>query len=190
MTLDLEYIRINDIDKKTLEQIRKWRNLPGIRKNMINDHIISKKEHNEWVEKVKNSKDTFVWTVYQNDIPIGIVNLKNIDYKNRITDWGLYIAEEECCSKGLSKNILYNLMSHAFDEMKLRKMYTYVLEDNLIAINLYKKMGFEKEGCLKNQLIRNGKLIDLYSFSIFLEKWKKIKEKLKQEENLKDFKLK
>jgi len=35
-------------------------------------------------------------------------------------------------------------------------MYLYVFESNQIAVNLYKKAGFEIEGRLKDHIYRNG----------------------------------
>lgn len=187
---NLNYKNINDIDEKTIEKIREWRNLPEIRENMYNNHLINKKEHLEWVKNLKNSKDAFFWVVHDSNTPIGIINLKNVDYKKKTTDWGIYIGEKNYWEKGLSKNILYNLMSHVFDEMNLSKMYTSVLENNSVALNLYKKMGFQKEKVLKNRLVRNDRPIDVYIISIFQEKWNKIRGALKQKYNLEDIKLK
>ena len=40
LNINLDYIRIDNIDKKTIEKIRRWRNLPDIRKNMLNLSLI------------------------------------------------------------------------------------------------------------------------------------------------------
>jgi RimJ/RimL family protein N-acetyltransferase len=59
--------------------------------------------------------------------------------------------------KGIGSATLDRLMSIVFDEMIFKKMKTRVLEDNKIAIELYEKMGFKKEGRPKQQLIRRWK---------------------------------
>lgn len=156
---------------------------------MYNNHIITKEEHRKWIEEVKNNDETKVWVVYQDKTPIGVMNLKDIDRKNKITDWGFYIGEEKFRGEGISKHMLYNLMRHVFEDMNLRKMYTTVLENNKIAFNLYKKMNFEKEGCLKNHLIRENRLIDLYIMSIFEDTWRRKKSDLKNKYELQEYDL-
>ena len=181
---NLEYINIINVDNKTLEQIRIWRNLPEIRKYMCNDHIINREEHLDWVKKFKKKNDSFFWIAYLGKKPIGIINLKDVDYKNKTTNWGIYIGEKNYRGKGIAKNMLFDLMSHVFDEMKLNKMYTSVLECNSNALNFYKKFGFEEEMNIKKHLIRDNKKVKLIFVSILQNKWINIKEKLKQKYNL------
>ena len=80
---------------------------------------------------------------------------------------------------GIGSAALYKLMSRVFDEMEFKKMKTMVLDNNKIAIKLYKKMGFKKEGMLKQQLLINGRHIDAIPMRILQEEWINIKEKLR-----------
>jgi len=187
--INLDFVSISEVDEELIEKIRNWRNQPKIRKYMYNNHIISKKEHKKWIRKVKNNDETKVWIVYQDETPIGVMNLKDIDHKNKITDWGFYIGEEKYRGLGLSKHMLYNLMKLVFADMNFRKMYTTVLENNEIALNLYKKMGLEIDGCLKDHLIRDNRLIDLYLMSVFEKKWRRKKSDLKNKYELKEYDL-
>ena len=77
--------------------------------------------------------------------------------------------------KGIGSAALYKLMSRVFDEMGFKKMKTMVLDNNKIAIKLYEKMVFKKEGKLKQQLERDGKLVNVIIMGISKEKWNDIK---------------
>jgi len=172
----LIYVPIQKINEELLEQIRIWRNSPEISKFMYNDHYISKEEHNNWYKNLKSKQDAKFWIIYYHDTPIGIVNLSDIDYINKITNWGFYIGDKNYRGKGISKFILYHLMILVFEKMKFHKMYTTVLENNPIALNLYQKMGFKQEGLLKKHLLRGENYIDVYIMSIIDESWDNLKK--------------
>jgi RimJ/RimL family protein N-acetyltransferase len=68
--------------------------------------------------------------------------------------------------KGIGSAVLQKLIKIVFDEMKFNKMKTMVLENNKIAINLYKKFGFKKIGKLNKKLKRNSKELDVFIMEI------------------------
>jgi len=171
----LRYVPIQEVGEEILEQIRIWRNSKEISKYMYNSHYISKEEHRNWYINIKSKKDTKFWIIFYQSAPIGIVNLSDIDFINRITNWGFYIGDEKYRGKGLSKLILYHLMIFVFEKMRFHKMHTTVLENNLIALHLYEKMGFKQEGLLKKHLFRDEGYIDIYVISIIDEDWTNIK---------------
>ncbi len=174
------------MDEKTIEKIRNWRNSGEIRKQMYNDNYITEEEHQMWYKSLKDREDIKVWVVYVDTMPIGVVDLIHLDYKNKITDWGFYIGNKKFKGKGLGKVILYNLMKYVFEKMNLHKMHTVVLENNTVAIYLYRKMGFKEEGILRKHLLRDNKYNDLFIMGILNDEWNEIKMALKIEYDLSD----
>ena len=73
-------------------------------------------------------------------------------YKSRISEWGFYIGEEEYRGKGLSKAILFRLLEVFFDEMKFEVLFTKILSDNTVALNIYKKFKFKE---IKREFLEN-----------------------------------
>ena len=175
----LSYMPIQEADEEVFEQIRIWRNREDITKYMYSNHYISEEEHRNWYEGIKVKKDTKFWIIYYQALPVGIVNLSDIDFKNRITNWGFYIGDEKYRGMGLSKIILYHLMTYVFEKMEFHKMHTTVLGNNSIAKNLYEKMGFKQEGLLKKHLLRDEGYIDVFIMSILDEEWDIIKNNFK-----------
>jgi UDP-4-amino-4,6-dideoxy-N-acetyl-beta-L-altrosamine N-acetyltransferase len=177
--MDLEFEDISKIDDlKKLELIREWRNKEEIRKFMINDHKITKQEHKKWLDKIRNDGKYKAWFIKYKKKPIGLAYLTEIDYENKLTNWGFYIADETMRGKGIGFATLYKLMIKVFDEMGFKKMKTTVLKNNKIAIKLYEKMGFKKEGKTKQQLMRDMERVNVIPMGILQNEWKEIKEKL------------
>ena len=68
-----------------VEAIRNMRNSEEIKKFMYTNHIISKKEHLNYIENLKEEKNKLVFCVLkENKTPIGVVSINSIDNKKKI----------------------------------------------------------------------------------------------------------
>ena len=174
--MDLEFQNILEVDKELQEKIRLWRNSKEVNKFMVTNHQISKDEHKKWFEKLKKEENRKAWIIKYEKKPIGLVQLTNIDFIKKTTEWGFYIYDKSEKGKGVGSASLLKLMEIVFEEMNFEKMSTMVVENNIIALKLYEKFGFEKEGKLKEKLNRDGKKLNVFIMSISKEKWKEIKK--------------
>ena len=165
-------LKVNDEIK---EKVRQWRNKEVIRKHMLNQHIITKEEHLNWIESLKNRNDWKFWVVFIDEIPIGSVYLQNIDFKNLTSEWGFYIGEDDFKGKGLGKYILFKLLEFYFEEMKFEVLFTKVLSGNIAALNIYRKFKFK---IISDFLDKQRKVV-LLKFT--KKDWSKWKEMLKNE---------
>jgi diamine N-acetyltransferase len=50
---------------------------------------------------------------------------------------------------------------YAFSELNLRRIYLRVFAENEGAILLYRRLGFEQEGCLRQHVYKNGRYRDV-----------------------------
>ena len=177
--MNIEFENILDVDGELIEQVRKWRNSENVSKFMYTNHHISKEEHQKWVKKLQTNDTVKAWIIKYNGKPVGLSSLSDIDYKNKSTEWGFYIADESTRGKGVGSAALYKLMEYVFDEMNFEKMHTKVLDNNPTALKLYEKFGFKKERELDEKLERDGKQINVFIMSIFNNRWKKLKGEIK-----------
>jgi len=173
----LEFEDILKVNKNLVELVRNWRNSKQVSQYMYTNHHITKEEHQQWMENLRTSNTARTWIIKFDGKPVGIASLSNIDWKNKITEWGFYISDESTRGRGIGSATLYKLMSYVFDKMNFNKMGTIVLENNHVAMNLYEKFGFKKEGKLKQKLVRDGIYIDVILMGILREEWQNIKEK-------------
>lgn len=164
--MDIDFKNLLEVDEETQELVRQWRNLDDIRENMIHNHIISKDEHIRWIERIKIGETIKVWVIYYQDKPVGLTYLTDIDWTNKITDWGLYIADSKLRGKGVGSAALSNLIKLVFVDLDFAVMKTLVLENNKVAIKLYEKMGFKKHGDMTHTIIRDDREIDVFLMSM------------------------
>lgn len=169
--MKIEFENILDVDKDLVEQVRRWRNSKHVSRHMYTNQYITEEEHQRWIEKLKTENTTKAWIIKYNKKPVGLASLSDIDYKNKTTDWGFYIADETMRGKGMGSATLKKLMNVVFDEMNFDKMHTKVLENNLIAIKLYEKFGFKKDDASRLQFERDGKKIAVFKMWICKDDW-------------------
>ena len=173
--MNVEFEDILEVDDKQKELVRNWRNSDKIKRYMYSDHHISKTEHQKWIKKLKTGDKAKAWVIKYDKKPVGLVYLSNINYKDKSTEWGIYIADDSVRGRGVGAFSLHKLMKYVFDEMNFNKMHTKVLENNPIAMELYERFGFKREDKPKEKLFRDGKHIDVFSMGIIKEDWDNIK---------------
>ena len=131
------------------------------------------------VSKTKTFKDTklFVAEIVQkseersyfpyviiddtNDTIIGFLDLKNIDWSVPKAEFGAYI-DLKYSGKGIMRKSVTMFTDFCFDKYKLNKLYMRTHKNNIYAIKIAEKNGFEKEGVIRNDYkTSSGKLVDL-----------------------------
>jgi len=67
---------------------------------------------------------------------------------------------------GLGRELLKEAISTLQKNVKIKNIYLDVVKENIIAINLYKEVGFEKVGELKNNFKKDNVLMDIEIYSL------------------------
>jgi diamine N-acetyltransferase len=102
---------------------------------------------------------------------LGAVYLIGIDWVIRSCELALWIGEIEAQGKGVGEAATKFVLNHAFNDLNLHRVHLTVLANNIRAQNLYKKVGFIEEGCLRKAAFKNGSYIDLIQMSILAEEF-------------------
>ncbi len=162
----LRPLRIDDWEK-TL----KWRNNIKIKRNtMMHPFPITEMVEKEWYENIlksKSDKSVYFAITKKDNFPIGFISLNKINYVHKNCYLGIVIGEFSEQGKGYGKEAIELINNYAFDILNLRKITLEVTENNMQAINLYKKLGFVVEGRLKQHYYSEGEYFDLIIMSLF-----------------------
>lgn len=138
----------------------KWRNEETVRKMMFSEQLIEEKDHFKFIEGLKSNSKNSYWRVDSAEKgAIGVIYLNDVDESNRHAYLGLYANLGNTVS-GKGDMLMSCLERIAFDYAKLHSLKLEVLELNSKAISLYNKCGFQKEGTLKDFVLRDDKWID------------------------------
>lgn len=96
---------------------------------------------------------------------IGYFRLSNYSERNKNIYIGADIAPEYR-GKGYAKPAYKQFMDLLFSYYDLNKISLEVLHTNIIAINLYKSIGFVQEGIKRQEVLKNGIWLDSIIMSI------------------------
>jgi len=158
---------MDDLDKTAA-----WRNDPEI-KNMALMHPfpVSMEMEKEWFEsnikKINNRLIILGIEFMESNQIIGFTKLYDINWVHRYCYFGIIIGEKNMWGNGIGKETTELMIQYAFQTLNLRKILLEVVIMNEPAINLYKNLGFNVEGTLKNQVFINGAYSDVLLMAIF-----------------------
>ncbi|MED4877005.1 UDP-4-amino-4,6-dideoxy-N-acetyl-beta-L-altrosamine N-acetyltransferase [Anoxybacillus geothermalis] len=173
----LERARLEDMNSSHLEMVLNWRNQEHIRSVMFHDQIISLEEHRKWFDRVKEDQRTIVKIFYLDNVPLGVVNFTNIDFKNGKCSWGFYVGNQNA-PKGSGTLMGYLALNFIFEELNIRKLCAEIISFNERSIRYHQRLGFRKEGVLREHILKNNQYADVILMALFNKEWKEQKSKI------------
>lgn len=173
----LERARLEDMNSSHLEMVLNWRNQEHIRSVMFHDQIISLEEHRKWFDRVKEDQRTIVKIFYLDNVPLGVVNFTNIDFKNGKCSWGFYVGDQNA-PKGSGTLMGYLALNFIFEELNIRKLCAEIIRFNERSIRYHQRLGFRKEGVLREHILKNNQYADVILMALFNKEWKEQKSKI------------
>ena len=96
---------------------------------------------------------------------IGIAGYDDIIKDNQVATLFIGIGDKNHKGKGYGKEAMSELLNYGFNTLNLYRIQLNVISFNTPAINLYEKVGFIKEGTMKEFVLRNGLRYDLYMYA-------------------------
>lgn len=131
----------------------------------------------EWLESVMNDKSNkniyFIIETIADSNAVGFVQLSTIDWISRNCMFGIAIPEKNFRGKGFGKEVMKLLFDYVFNFLNLKKIALEVISFNANSIHLYEKLGFKKEGELKQHYFWNGSYHDVLIYGLFKENFVK-----------------
>jgi len=105
------------------------------------------------------------WIVV-NGRKIGQINYNKIDLKNKKVELDIIIGAKEDMGKGYGSDSLKTLIKHIFENFDVNKIWIEARANNPRAIRAYKKVGFKKEGLLREENYFERRFVDCVRFGI------------------------
>jgi len=106
---------------------------------------------------------------------IGSTGLHHLDLRNRCSSFGIVIGEASEWSKGYGSEATALVLRHAFDTMNLHRVWLQVHAFNDRAIQCYERLGFRREGSLRDEVYRDGRYWDTLVMGILENEWRALR---------------
>ena len=167
------YLRI--LEETDLEKTIAWINDPEISEIMGYLPVKSKTAQLNWYKSIDGDPSRYIFAICLNQTNehIGNVGLGNIDYINSHCMFNIFIAQKENRSNGIGTEATKLALSFAFNQLNLNKVYLRTSERFISANKMYIKMGFVRDGVLREHYFTNGKYEDKILYSILRKEYEK-----------------
>lgn len=149
MIIKGKIVTLRAMELEDLEMLRQTLNDPEIEKMVAGySYPVSRVMQLDWFQQNPNDKNNLRLIIETDtDGAMGLVNLVNIDWKNRSAVHGIKIANQNFRSKGIGTDAVMAMMKYAFEELQLHRLESSIIEYNEPSQKLYiEKCGWTVEG--------------------------------------------
>lgn len=177
MILKGKNVTLRAIEQEDLEFVRSLINDPEIEKTIVGWALpISRKDEDRWYASFSNSEKAIRYIVEDmNGRSVGLTGIGSIDMKNGCAkSLGIRIAPE-VQSRGLATDAYMTLFHYAFNELRLHRMETCAIDDNMASLRFQEKLGCKREGIRREAVYKDGKYRNVVTLGClkadFMEKY-------------------
>ncbi len=153
----------------------KWINDPKIQDTLNYDIPTSVSKTKRWFNNMvmdPSRREFSIFTV-DGDKHIGFCGLFHIEVPVMKAELHTVIGESDYWSGGYGTEVYKLLEDYGFTELGLNKIYGYQLLHNKGAHRVVEKLGWVREGLLRQHSYSHGFIKDVYFVSILKEDWLK-----------------
>jgi RimJ/RimL family protein N-acetyltransferase len=143
-----------------LELISGWRKDAVVRLYNPIDDLSPEALHRRFSSAASNFSvfhhaELFFWIIWAAEKPVGNISIKHISNRMLIAEIGYGIAPE-ARGNGYATEAVRLVTQRAFKESPLRKLIAYVHEENMASRRVLEKVGYQREGVLREHYIVEG----------------------------------
>ena len=116
-----------------------------------------------------NEDETFAFAITLDDKAIGsIAVFRQQNIHRQTAEMGYYIAEEYW-GKGIMTDAVKQICEYVFKNSDILRIYAEPFAYNAGSCRVLEKAGFQYEGTLRNNAVKNGKVLDMKMYSLLRE---------------------
>lgn len=170
-------VRLRAVERDDIPRFVAWLNDPEVIENLLINNPLSTVQEERWFEHMLTRpldeqplaidvRSAEGWT------HIGNCAFNEIDRTHSHGEVGIFIGDKKSWNQGYGTEAMRLLVKHGFNDLNLHRIYLMVYETNPRAMRSYEKAGFVKDGCLRDDVYKNGRYINAYVMSILRPEWK------------------
>lgn len=112
-----------------------------------------------------DENETFAFAITADNIAIGSIGIfRQGNIHRRTAELGYYIAEEYW-GKGIMTEAVRQICEYVFSKSDIIRIFAEPFAFNIASCRVLEKAGFQYEGTLRSNALKNGKVIDMKMYS-------------------------
>lgn len=137
-----------------------------------------------YLKRMINSESDLLMVIETKDSRqfIGTIGIHEVDWFNDNLRFGIIIFNKDFWRHGYAKEAVNLILEFVFRGMNMNKVYLTPRVDNFRSIEIYEKLGFQREGVLRQEYkVKTGQYLNLLRMSILKDEWLETENKAKEE---------
>lgn len=113
-----------------------------------------------------NENETFAFAITADDKAIGSIGVfRQGNIHRQTAELGYYVAEEYW-GKGIATEAIKQVCKYVFANSDILRIYAEPFAYNTASCRALEKAGFQCEGTLRNNAVKNGKIVDMKLYAL------------------------
>lgn len=165
-----ERVRLRGIEPTDAETFSRWHLDSDMGRNLdfvwppISQALIKKQIEEGSLKTLE--KDAFTWVIEDGSgQAVGSITTHHCDRRNGTFGYGINIAAERQ-KQGYATEAVRLVIKYYFDELRYNKAAVHVFSHNRASIALHEKLGFVKEGVLRQMVYTGGEYFDILCYGM------------------------
>lgn len=159
---------LRNMSNDDLDRVWRWRNHPDVRTCMFTTHEIPFDEHTNWFESVHHDPARHLLIYERAGEAVGFVQISKLGL-GRIGYWGFYANPYS--PRGVGFELGLAAVAYAFETLGLHKLCGQALVFNERSIQLHQRLGFQREGLMRDQHFDGACYHDVVHFGLLANQW-------------------
>jgi RimJ/RimL family protein N-acetyltransferase len=151
----------------------KWFADPEVTKNLRQQRITLAQQR-AWIRGAKKRPANKVFAIEtRGGTHIGSIGLHKVSKQDCKAEYGIFIGDKSFWGQGYGRAASELILMYGFRVLKLNRIYLQVYVFNTRGLRLYAKLGFKKEGVLRQHVRRGGRYHNAVVMGLLASEWKK-----------------
>jgi diamine N-acetyltransferase len=170
-----EKLRLRAIEAADLPLMVSWRNDPQVYRHFFEYEPLSLEMQKRWFEGFLSRADEKLWIAEETETsePIGTIGLGRIDWPSRKAELGrVLVFPSDRRGKGYGRAVCRLAIGYAFGHLNLHRLWLEVFANNEPAVGLYRSLGFQEEGRLRQHAYARDAYHDVLLFALLRDEYR------------------
>ncbi len=163
-----ERVRLRRMGPEDAADVVRMRGDPEVQAQLFSERPPTLDEHLRWLAEIgaRGDRHEFMIVERTSGRSVGTIGLSHIDARHRHAEYGVVVGEPGARGKGFASEASRLLLDYAFGALGLHRVYLHVFAHNEPALRLYRRVGFEPEGVLRQHVWKGQGFNDVVVMAI------------------------
>jgi diamine N-acetyltransferase len=161
------------VEREDAPKLAAFINHPDVWRNLLAHRPMSLAQEHAFLDTLAASQRDVLFAIVlrDGDRMIGTTGLHDLDFRSRRATFCLVIGETSEWGKGYGTEATRMTVDYAFGTLNLNRVELQVLESNKAGIRVYEKVGFRREGLLRQHHYADGAYVDTLLMGMLRSEW-------------------